>query len=86
MHRFRFICCVIAVAACESPSEPVERPANTALGLRVWATVSPTVLRLADSTAVLHIRLDLRDESAGIKTYQNQLTRRLTRSEACFST
>ncbi|MDP1858266.1 MAG: hypothetical protein Q8K82_06335 [Gemmatimonadaceae bacterium] len=61
MPRLVAFVSLLAVAACATPNEPAELPANTPIGLRVWATVSPRVIRLRDSAAVLHLRIEARN-------------------------
>lgn len=63
MQRLVAVVGTIALATCATPNEPAELPANTPIGLRVWATVSPRVLRLRDSAAVLHLTIRARNPS-----------------------
>lgn len=66
MRLLQILTAVLVLESCATPSEPVELPANTSLGLRVWATVTPQVVRLRDSAAVLHIRVRVRNPADSV--------------------
>lgn len=57
MRKVVLLPLLLLSSSCAVPNEPVTLPANTPIGLHVSASVTPRVIPLGDSAAVIRLRI-----------------------------